>query len=303
MFSVTLIQSDRSTSSMFPTIRSSSRRSSFSPGVLARLATQALVDEAELTPKPGLVDLRGSGAHRDLCLSLLIRSAQTLEPHFLRMAETAQWSAVGVELREQLGVLGREAECAMLQVTGGVNTHRGAIWALGLLVAASAQQADVCSEEICGTAAILAALPDVHGVQQRTHGIEAARRYNVGGARAEAEAGFPHVQRIGLPALCAARRYGMIEAHARLHALMAIMTTLDDTCVLHRGGRPALNVTQSGAAHVLACGGVSTADGAVALDALHASLMRLWVSPGGSADMLAATLFLDNLSSRQESRR
>ncbi|WP_205895277.1 triphosphoribosyl-dephospho-CoA synthase, partial [Metapseudomonas otitidis] len=110
---------------------------------LADRAVDALIDEADLTPKPGLVDRRGSGAHSDLHLGLMHASALSLWPCFRQMAEAAlQHREVGAPLREALGRIGREGEAAMLATTGGVNTHRGAIWALGLLVAAWALEPD-----------------------------------------------------------------------------------------------------------------------------------------------------------------
>jgi len=106
---------------------------------LADLAVDALIDEADLSPKPALVDRRGNGAHSDLHLGLMHASALALWPAFKEMAEAALvFGAVGLPLREALGRIGREGEQAMLATTGGVNTHRGAIWALGLLVAAAA---------------------------------------------------------------------------------------------------------------------------------------------------------------------
>ncbi|EPL14727.1 triphosphoribosyl-dephospho-CoA synthase, partial [Pseudomonas sp. CF161] len=106
---------------------------------LADLAVDALIDEADLSPKPALVDRRGNGAHSDLHLGLMHASALSLWPAFKAMADAAiELGAIGLPLREALGRIGREGEAAMRVTTGGVNTHRGAIWALGLLVAAAA---------------------------------------------------------------------------------------------------------------------------------------------------------------------
>ncbi len=106
---------------------------------LADLAVDALIDEAELSPKPALVDRRGNGAHADLHLGLMQASALSLWPCFKEMADAAQrHGRIDARLRGVLGQLGRDGEAAMLRTTEGVNTHRGAIWALGLLVAAAA---------------------------------------------------------------------------------------------------------------------------------------------------------------------
>ena len=110
---------------------------------IADLAVAALRAEAELTPKPGLVDRRGSGAHTDMDLGMLLASAEALHEGFAECARAAQEMPLGVELRARLGVIGRMAERQMLAATGGVNTHRGALWALGLLAAGVARHREV----------------------------------------------------------------------------------------------------------------------------------------------------------------
>ena len=118
----------------------------------------------------------------------------------------------------------------------------------------------------------------------------------VSGARGQAQQGFPHVVHIGLPALLHARSRRMAETCARLDALMTIMSALDDTCLLHRGGLHALRTAQQGAQRVLRAGGSSTPRGLDLLLQLDRELLRLNASPGGTADLLAATLFLDSIA-------
>lgn len=271
---------------------------------LADLAHAALVDEAVLSPKPGLVDARGSGAHDDLSLALMLRSADALWPFFHAMAEAAMEAPrIGHALRETLGAIGREAEAAMLAATAGVNTHRGAIWCLGLLVGAaglrlvsSSHGAAASIATITRTAGAIAALPDRHRPRiTGNKGELACIAYSVGGARAQARAGFPHVVRRALPMLAASRARGDSEAGARLNALLALMAELDDTCVLARAGRPGLDFMQAGAHAVLAAGGVATVPGRRALRRLDGGMLARGASPGGAADLLAATLFLDRV--------
>jgi triphosphoribosyl-dephospho-CoA synthase len=261
---------------------------------LADLAVRALIAEALLTPKPALVDQRGPGAHRDLDLARLLRSAYALRGSFRTMALRAQARAPGLALREELGAAGRKAEQRMLEATGGSNAHRGAIWVLGLLIAALAgTAAGAPLLHIGAIAARLARLPDRHAPRAPSNGSRACRRYGVRGARGEAERGFPHVLHVGLPTLGARRRHGADESSARLDTLMAIMASLEDTCLLHRGGWPALHAAQRGARRVLSLGGSGAAAGWQALLALDAELVRRDASPGGCADLLAACLFLD----------
>jgi triphosphoribosyl-dephospho-CoA synthase len=263
---------------------------------VADRATGALVAEALLTPKPGLVDLRGSGAHRDLDLARLLRSAASLRVGFRRMAEHAEGRAPSQSLREDLGRIGREAEQVMLVATEGSNAHRGAIWILGLLVAARMMCGDSATAtpaEVAGIAARIARMPDRFAPFRASNGSRVCDTYGVPGARGEAQAGFPHVVEIGLPALRHARGQGAPEPNAQLDALMAIMEHLPDTCLLHRGGLAALHAAQKGARAVIDAGGTATEAGRRALLALDAELLRRWASPGGCADLLAACLFLD----------
>jgi triphosphoribosyl-dephospho-CoA synthase len=263
---------------------------------LADVAVWALREEVLLTPKPALVDRRGNGAHRDMDLPLLLRSAVVLKPMFVRVAEAAMKLPPGTPLRERLGRIGRDGEAAMLAATGGINTHRGAIWSLGLLCAAAASAGRACDDAaaICERAGRLARLPACASATP-SHGRAAFLRHGARGARGEAEDGFPHVHDVALPALRSARCHGSSEADARLQALIALIARVDDTCLLHRGGRSALDAAQRGARAVLDAG-VETVRGKAALHELERELLERNASPGGCADLLAATLYVDRLA-------
>ena len=104
---------------------------------LSDLVSQSLIAEAELTPKPGLVDGRGSGSHSDLSLDLMRRSADAIAPYFTEMALASAEAQMDSTLRAVVASIGREAEAAMLHATSGSNAHKGAIWVLGSLVCAA----------------------------------------------------------------------------------------------------------------------------------------------------------------------
>ena len=292
-----MIDMTRLTAAALPLLRDEVREYATSPSVIAAHAVDALIAEARLTPKPALVDERGSGAHRDLDLDTMLRSAHALQPTFLAIARAASNAQPSQALREQLARIGREGEAAMMRATDGSNAHRGAIWIIGLLCAGAALHAPDDSEAICAAAAAIARHEDRYAPESATasHGARVNERYRVAGARGEARDGFPHALRIGLPALDDARARGASESDARLDALIAIIASLDDTCLLHRGGRNALDAAQRGARRVIECGGVTSAEGCAELMRLDAQLLALNASPGGAADLLAATLFLDSL--------
>ena len=209
-----LLNTAQRTAESFSALGSEARR-------LARLARQALIAEAELTPKPGLVDRRGNGAHADLSLELLRRSANAIEPYFHEMAAVSRAAYPCQSIRERLAAIGRRAELAMFEATGGSNAHKGAIWALGLLVSAQAMHergaATACAT--AATAAEIAAFDDLALPRPVTHGDTVAKRYGVAGARGEALSGFPHIMNVGLPMLRRQRRASVTEEIARLDAL------------------------------------------------------------------------------------
>lgn len=266
----------------------------FSQHHIGDLAAACLWREVETYPKPGLVSQVDSGAHRDMDAALLLRSADALRPFFADLAEAG---AAGAEMN-RLRVIGIDAEQAMLKVTGGVNTHRGAIFGLGLLCAAAGFRdtyhlkhplGDIITER-WGDSILSGPVPF------RSHGAEAARRYGAGGARLEAAQGFPAIYGIGLPALRAARAtMPADEEAARVQACMALIAAVDDTNLLHRGGAAGLAFAQSQAMTFMAAGGVTQPDWRPQAIAIHRAFMVRNLSPGGCADLLAMTIFVDRL--------
>jgi triphosphoribosyl-dephospho-CoA synthase len=274
-------------------------RSVLDAGQLAELARQALVAEVELTPKPGLVDRRGAGAHSDLSLDLMRQSAAAIAPYFEAMGDSAQSMPFDRGLRTEVAAIGRAAESAMLQATNGSNAHKGAIWILGLLVTAASRGIDLNPAAIAQDAGFLARLPDRAQPQLLSHGEMVRARYGATGARGEAFAGFPHVLHVGLPTLRAERNRARTETNSRLWALLNIMARLEDTCVLYRGGAEGLAIVQKGASDALLAGGPGSVAGELAMLRLDQELLIRNISPGGAADLLAATLFLDALEQGQ----
>jgi triphosphoribosyl-dephospho-CoA synthase len=285
---------------VFPILRQVAPiRSVLDAGQLAELARQALVAEVELTPKPGLVDRRGAGAHSDLSLDLMRQSAAAIAPYFEAMGDSAQSMPFDRGLRTEVAAIGRAAESAMLQATNGSNAHKGAIWILGLLVTAASRGIDLNPAAIAQDAAFLARLPDRAQPQLLSHGEMVRARYGATGARGEAFAGFPHVLHVGLPTLRAERNRARTETNSRLWALLNIMARLEDTCVLYRGGTEGLAIVQKGASDALLAGGPGSVAGELAMLRLDQELLIRNISPGGAADLLAATLFLDALEQGQ----
>ena len=189
----------------------------------------------------------------------------------------------------------------MLDATGGVNTHRGAIWALGLLVTGAAREpADLAPEGVAARAGRSRGCPIA--MRPRSPATRASRRASTTTSAAREvrrKPAFRTSWTSALPELVRSRIRGDSETAARLNALLAVMASLDDTCVLARGGPGALAEMQDGARRVLEQGGAAALAGRRQLKALDRRLVELHVSPGGAADLLAAALFLDRLQAER----
>lgn len=359
---------------------------------LAAAAQRALLAEAELFPKPGLVDPLGHSTHPDMDLSTFIRSAISLGPAFQEFAALGRAGrrVPGPATLAALRPVGIAAEATMRRATGGANTHRGAIFILGLALAACGRaSADAAPAQ--GTAGqgsadalptpdrVLDAIAEIcrglvtadlddaasgdRDAARLSHGRRLYRELGVTGVRGEAEAGFPSVRPV-LAALRAGRRSGSTlpagralpgastspssghppnsgilrpdfarirpdvlnstagdergrpdavssagsrtgcthsdrhpdERAALLDALLTLATATADTTTLHRGGPAALVEFQQRARTVLAAGGARTSDGRILLHRLCRWATAEHLSLGGCADLLALTIFLDEVT-------
>ena len=255
---------------------------------LRRHAVRALLEELVTFPKPGLVSRVDSGSHDDMDEATFIRSAFALRGYFGRVAASGRAGSSFAVLRD----LGIDAERRMLHATGGVNTHRGAIFVLGLLVAAAGARGSSTSalgdviRERWGAALLH------HRRTGGSHGDRARTRYRVGGALEEAAAGMPALFAVTLPAYRAALACGASPNQARVQAFFAAMSTLADTNLLHRGGRTGLADARREADAFLRAGGVFAPDWRRHAIDLHDAFRVRRLSPGGSADMLAACIFV-----------
>lgn len=269
--------------------------------VIGRLAIRSLYREVELHPKPGLVTPEGNGSHRDMDFRTFLRSLNALRPYFPAITACGRRSPGFAPLQAQ----GIAAESAMLAATGGINTHRGAIFNLGLLCAASGAllgagrplgAAAVCAAvNERWSCEILASSASLPSAAAPSHGLVVTRRYGTGGARQEAAAGFPAAREIGLPAYRATLTATGDGELAAVQALFALMAELDDTNLLWRGGPAGLAYAHRAAADFLAAGGIFATDWRAHAAAIDHEFVSRRLSPGGTADLLGVTLFLAEL--------
>ena len=265
---------------------------------LSNLAVDSLISEAVLPHKPGLVCPESRGAHKDMDIDLMVSSAESLRETFRDMAFCAYGIAPSEKLRKQLSEIGLEGEKRMLRVTSGVNTHKGAVWSLGLLISAAAMgRGSFSSEEIAQNAGSLSRfLSETEYSEAQTHGDIALQKYGLRGARGEAADNFPHILKTALPALRCAKQKNIGADGEKLQVLMELIASVDDTCIVHRGGTNMLIAAKRLARTVIAQGCAATEKGRYGIEKMNRMFISFNLSPGGSADLLSATLFLDELS-------
>lgn len=248
----------------------------FTAELVDESASDAIMGELYATPKPGLVDRRNNGAHRDMDFALFEKSAKALKGYFKEAFLCGYGRSVG-----RLKALGLQAEQRMRAATDNVNTHMGAIYTLGLLAAGVG--AAMLGGEPYRSASLFARA--IYKTDSR-----AAVGRSVHGARAEAFLEFPDVKN----AVAWLDRYKERDDRAAL-ALSHLMETVDDTNILRRGGGKGLSYMHAEAKRVNL---LPENERTAALYALDDDMIRKNLSPGGCADLLAAALFMSDMLAR-----
>ena len=278
----------------------------------AENAQRALLFEVAVTPKPGLVDRHNAGAHKDMDVFTFIDSACALRPYFETCARVglAHRGGDAQACFDALRVPGLLAEDAMRRATGGVNTHKGAIFSLGIACASLGmgygEPLNVHETLMrCGAmtgAQMQKELEEAKAGQARTFGEAIYQKAGVGGVRAEAASGFASVRVIALPRLKAGLDAGLLLNDAALCALVALMASTQDTNAVHRGGEAGAAAMRGEARalnaeidEALAAGGMSQKIGRLKekLADWDARMSAAGISPGGCADLLAMALLME----------
>lgn len=274
--------------------------------LIGQLAAEALLEEVFTAPKPGLVDPYSTGAHKDMNLETFRESTKAITPYFTEMA------LQGIFLYEEpenllpvIRRIGLEAEQAMYEATGGVNTHKGAIFTLGIFSAA----AGVCCRKLCCVTLdvlleteqkmvrtiLLSELEQLKSSTPKTSGERNLFQYGSKGIRGEAVEGYPSVRNYGFPVL----REGINSAQSwnlvKLQVLMTLMCSVEDGNIMARTGMEGLKQVQSIAGAFLKTGGAYVPGAKKKLQLLDLYFTEKNYSSGGCADLLAATIFVNSL--------
>ncbi len=273
---------------------------------IARAAVRALYAELVLEPKPGLVSLRDNGSHTDMCAATFVKSLFALRHYFGHMARAGALA----HPFEFLQCLGLGAEDRMLVATGGINTHRGAVFLLGLLCAAAGRLA--AQDDALTAQSLRDCLMGHWGQALRwraesaaqsapvSNGQRAARRFGLRSAGDEAAQGFPTLFEMTLPTLQVALLSGHAPRAARVQAFFATMAVLDDTNTAHRGGWEGVQFVKASAQNFLDAGGVAQTHWLEQARSIHASFVARRLSPGGAADLLAGACWLQEMQELQQ---
>lgn len=272
--------------------------------LLTEAAEQAMIEEVMAAPKPGLVDRFNNGSHRDMTLTTFLASARALKPHFQRMLQISLEHGSDLVL-PRLRAPGMEAEQAMFNATGGVNTHKGLIFSLGLVSACLARLA-----LMLGRAPVRDDMPalialiqfNTRGLTQeldegtdQSHGHAVYLSHGLKGIRQEAQAGYPAVFQTGLPSL---QRWQRAYSNPDLPLVMTLLELIlvtEDTNLVRRGGLAGLSFMRKEARSILVqARELEEASLLGALRRFDEAAIQKGLSPGGAADGLALSLFLAN---------
>jgi len=267
------------------------RHAPLTRAAIGRAATLALHDELALTPKPGLVTLVDNGSHDDMDADTFMRSLFALRRYFVQIAEAGHAGAGFAEL-ERCGI---EAEARMLAATQGINTHRGAIFMLGLVCAAAGAVAREGAMAMT-PATLRDALQRRWGDALAARSLRAptlpggiaTRKLGLRGASEEAALGFPVLFQTAVPTLARGLAGGLSPRLARLDTLFHVMAVLDDSNLAHRGGLAGLRYAQGIARGFVDRGGSARPGAMAEAEAIADDFVARRLSPGGAADTLAA---------------
>lgn len=268
--------------------------------LIGNWATRSLLDEVCTTPKPGLVDRRNSGSHQDMDIFTFMASAAALQGYFTACARAGMASdCTPDETFAKLRRLGLRAEQDMYTATNGVNTHKGAIFTIGILCGAAGRLWNVegtwNAEEIFRE--VSAMTVDAMEADFRrpgdTVGYRLYAQNGTRGIRGEVAGGLPSVAGLGLPTYRACRDKGLDKNAAGVHTLLTLTASVVDTNMINRGGIEGAREGAEKCADLL-----KTQYTLADVEALDNWFIERNLSPGGCADLLAAVYFLDNLLNR-----
>lgn len=270
------------------------------------LALKALIREICLSPKPGLVDMNNNGAHQDMNFQTFIKSISAISSWFENFYQYGKSNAnmSTSDFLVNIRPIGLECEKAMFDATNQVNTHKGGIFAFGLLLSTIGKltqlKLPVTAPIICNEVANICQGMVENELSHNNHhnsvGERLFKQHNLTGARGEAESGYKTVKQISLPVYQKMLNSGYSEESALLQAMLYLLAYNQDTNLVSRGGLEGLKFVHKEARDLINQGGIMQQNGREKMLRLDDELIKRNLSPGGSADLIAVTWFLANYS-------
>lgn len=283
--------------------------------IVARLAEEAILFEVVLSPKPGLVDSLDSGAHKDMDIYTFIKSAASLFEGFNDFSRAGfLHTGTAKELFFKIRSIGKDVEKKMYRATGNINTHKGIVFSMGIILAAlgfylqdrlDEEEIRTFSKEDSDAVFLLASemtkgivSEDFMNLQEKTNltnGEVLFMRYGFTGIRGEAENGYPVVRLNALPRLRELETSSLTLEERLLEILLLLMSITEDSNVVSRGGMESLDYVKSEAVDFINKGGMMNPEASAILKNMNADFISRNISPGGSADLLSLTIFFGKL--------
>jgi len=279
------------------------------PTVLWQAATEAVVSEILTAPKPGLVDPLGQGSHIDMTWRTFITSAQAIEPFWEYQAIIGLAGVAPSEALKRLRYIGVEMEKKMFIVTSGINTHRGLIFLLSLLLY-GAGYCIYSRKELTPENIVYYASASVDGITSRelgslceknvseklSNGERLFLEHGITGARGEAENGFPSVLLYGLPEVRRTYSMGASTNSSNISSLLSIMCHNEDSNVIHRGGYEFWKNEYLLMVKKTIDAFDPLTENYQPVEDLEKKFLEHRISPGGAADLLCCSIFLDQIT-------
>jgi triphosphoribosyl-dephospho-CoA synthase CitG len=269
---------------------------------ISELAVKSMLYEVSSFPSPGLVSPFGPGVHRDMDYFTFLKSISVMFTPLAQSAQTGMDEEYSGIIMPRLRKIGINAEKRMYQATGGINTQKGQIFIHCILAAAAGQilrknNPIEVPELFREVAAICEGLVEhdyenLHKKEKLTRGETLYLNYGITGIRGEAESGLPSVRKCGLPTLYEAKRAELSENDCAVHTLIAIMSCCDDTNIAGKFSPDTLASVKKRAGRVMDAGGMLSKEGRSLVNELDREFCEEGLSPGGAADLLAATFFV-----------
>ena len=281
--------------------------------IIKKAALKALLYEVAVTPKPGLVDRNNNGSHDDMDIFAFIDSALALERYFFDCASIAldnedeDYHQVFLLLRDR----GKQADLDMFNATGGINTHKGAIFSLGLLSAAATyayrnekifNYKSICNYVGKLTKSIFELDFQDKQAEKQTSGLAYYHSHGITGIRGEVKSGLPTITNHAYPYLVQLIENGVTINDGAVNVLLKIIINCDDTNLLSRGGLEGIDYAKQMATETLTAGGILNKEGMLKLQKMDEEFIRRRLSPGGAADLLSCTLMLFFLDASGDSK-